>query len=104
MGGTVAEAWAEAVVAHADRVALKVDGATLTYAELDAASAEVAATLAAADPAADADAAAPGAAAAAAAAAAADDDDDEAVPIEAATDPETIVRLLGALRAGRVAL
>src|SRR3954466_16288161 len=97
MGGTVAEAWAEAVVAHADRVALEVDGATLTYAELDAASAEVAATRAAANADADADAAP------AAAAAADDDDDDEAVPIEAATDPETIVRLLGALSAGRVA-
>ena len=45
MGGAVGEAWVKAAALHADRVALEVDGATLTYTQLDAASAEMATTL-----------------------------------------------------------
>src|SRR5689334_8470662 len=88
MGGAVSDAWACAVATHRDRVALEVDGTTLTYAELDAASARMATALTAAS-AADANA-----------------DDAAATPvaIDATTDADTVVRLLGALRAGRVAL
>ena len=76
MGGAVGEAWVKAAALHADRVALEVDGATLNYAQLDAASADLATTLTAAAC------------------------DAPPLPIDATTELDTVVLLLAALRAG----